>query len=267
MRSAQAIGALTDPVYDLIRVTRRDRWWLWVSFIFAASAHCALGWVVTHRLSSRLPPRSAITSDLFDIDLPVPAEVKAPPESVPETAPAPKAKTREPRAAKEPPPPSLAQAAAVVTRQDDPNAPVDLTGFVVGTATAYAGGTTASTGTSTRAVQTQAHVAGTLKRTGTVGDGATADKSRPPSVLGELNWNCPFPLEADIDRINNAIATIRVAVDAADKITRVDVLQDPAHGFGEAARRCAKGKSWRAARNREGMPTAGSVTVRVRFVR
>jgi protein TonB len=267
MRSVQGMGALTDPLGDLIGVTRRDRWWLGLSCIFSVCVHCALGWALPYRMSSGPTRHAAITAELIDVDLPEPVEVKTLPEPAPEAAPAPKARMRKPPGVKEPPQPSeLAQAASVVTRQDDPNEPVDLTSFVVGTATAYAGGTTASTGTSTKAVY-GANIAGNGKRTGTVGSGPTADKSRPPSVVGDSNWNCPFPLEADVDRISHAIATIRVDVDAGDKVTRVDVLQDPAHGFGEAARRCAMGKSWRAAQNRDGIPVAGSITVRVRFIR
>jgi protein TonB len=218
--------------------------------------------MLSHPFAANSRLRAAMASELIDIDLPAPEEEKAPLESAPVTIPLPKTRTRLPRAVKEPPPSSeLAQAAAVVTRQEEPHEPIDLTGFVTGTATAYAGGTTASTGKSKSPVYGRANITGT-------GNGEPmVDRSRPPGVVGDSNWNCPFPLEADVDRISNAIATIRVAVDAADKITRVDVLQDPAHGFGEAARRCAMGKSWRSARNLEGIPVVGSVTVRVHFIR
>lgn len=268
MRSVKAIFALTarDPVLEIIRVTRRDRWWLCLSFVFVASAHAALGWLVSQRFATRPQPGTAIATELFDVELLPPTKEKILPESRPEVAPV--AAAPAPRAAKETRPRSeLAQAATVVMAPDDSPDPVDLTGFVVGTATSFAGGTTASTGTSTRAVIASAADTAGEKGPAKKDDAIAVDRSRPPAVVGDLNWNCPFPLEADSERIDSAVVVIRVTVDAADRVTDVDVLQNPSHGFAEAARRCALNKSWRAARNREGLPVAGSVTVRVRFIR
>jgi protein TonB len=267
MRSVRTIAALKDPIYELLLVTSRDRWWLGAALAFAASAHSAFGWMVSHRLNSRPPLNAAITSEFIDIDLPPPAKEPTPPDSPPGAASAPKVRNRALRAIHEPVPSELAQAAAALTKRDDLNDTVDLTGFVSGTATAYAGGTTASMGTSTSSINGRADITGNGKSTGTAGSIPTVDQSRPPGVVGDTNWNCPFPLEAEVDRISSAIATIRVAVDAANRIISVEVLQDPTHGFGDAARDCAMAKSWRAARNREGTSIAGSVIVRIHFVR
>lgn len=272
MRSVQVMAALSDPLHDLIRASRRDRPWLPAAFVLAAGVHLAAAWLLSQRLAhpAALPP---VTSELFDIQLPEPEPEPAPAaQAEPEPAPTPlppaaKLKQREPTPAKDTPPAALAQAAAVVTRQETPDEPVDLTGFVTGNAATYAGGTTASAGTSNKPGHREVGAVGPATSTGALAGGSSVDRSQPPTVVGELDWHCPFPSEADSDRIDDAVATIRVAIDASARLTRVDVLEDPSHGFGRAAQSCARDKVWRAARDHDGKSVAGSVTVRVRFVR
>ncbi len=264
-------SVLTGPVFSLVRGTRRDRWWFWLALTVAGSAHGALGWTALGRFVPTQAPDTEITTELIDIDLPIPEKAEVPPEPEPEPEPKPEAKPRSGQRARTPPaaikPSELATAAAVVTRLDDPADPVDMTGFVVGTATAYAGGTTASSGTSTNAVRSQTGINGDGNGQSAPSNEPVVDRTRPPGVVGDTEWNCPFPREADEARIRSATAVIRVAVDATDQVVRVEVIRDPSHGFGEAARRCAMSKTWRAARNAAGQPVAGTVTVRVRFIR
>ncbi len=250
-----------------LRDQRRDRWWFLVALIVAAIAHGAFGWMVSHREAPEPPRPQTITSEFIDIDLPPAPPEPSSSDPAPQASPKPKAKTRAPRTTSKKSPPEYAQAAPIVTRPNDPSEPVDLTNFVTGTATAFAGGTTASSGTSKTPISSAGDSAGDSKSKRPTGGVSAEDLSSPPSATGDTNWNCPFPLEADVERIRNATATIRVSVNAADTLVRVDIVHDPGHGFGEAARGCAMGKSWRSARDREGKPSAGSVIVRVQFVR
>ncbi|HEX7478969.1 MAG TPA: hypothetical protein VF331_14280 [Polyangiales bacterium] len=267
MSSLQLTAARMDPLRELIINARRDRPWLWFAFAIAAAGHAAVGLWVSQRSAVRRPAAAPIVNELFELEPPEPTANQPPPEPrAPEPAPAPKLRAAAAMKAA-PSPPALAQAAAIVTKQDEPDEPVDLTGFVTGTAATYGGGTTAANATGNSPGRAHAELKGTATGKGMAADGDASDRSQPPGVVGELDWHCPFPPEADADRIDEALATIRVAVDKAGRLTRVDVLQDPAHGFGGAARRCALDKSWRAARDRDGMPVAASVTVRVRFVR
>lgn len=266
MRSVPT-AQLDGPFEQRLRDERRDRWWFFVALIAAAIAHGAFGWMVSHREAPKPLRPQTITSEFIDIDLPPAPPEPPPPDPTAQATPKPIAKTRALRTTNKPVLPETAQAAPIVTRQSDPGEPVDLTGFVAGTATAFAGGTTASSGTSKTPVSSDIDRVGDGKNKGTTGGVSPKDLSSPPSATEDTNWNCPFPLEADVERIRNATTTIRVSVNAADTLVRVDIVQDPGHGFGEAARRCAMGKSWRSARYREGRPTAGSVMVRVQFVR
>src|SRR5262249_48525400 len=91
-----------------------------------------------------------------------------------------------------------------------------------------------------------------------------SDRSRPARSPGSLDWQCPFPEEADID---HAVSTIRVDVDARGSIAEGIVVDDPGSGLGREALACARRRHWESARDRHGSPIAGSVILRVRFDR
>jgi protein TonB len=93
------------------------------------------------------------------------------------------------------------------------------------------------------------------------------DRSRAASIAGGLDWQCPFPGEADHAGIDRAVATIRVELDVAGRVSHVSIVSDPGYGFGAAARRCALAKRWIPALDRSGNARASSATLRVRFVR
>lgn len=78
---------------------------------------------------------------------------------------------------------------------------------------------------------------------------------------------CAFPAQASKEDIDEASVAIRVKVDATGKPTDVTVVSDPGHGFGEAAKTCAKKASFEPAKDKAGRPTTGEATIRVRFVR
>lgn len=173
-----------------------------------------------------------------------------------------------------PAPPAAAQAAAVLTQAPTPDEPVDLTGntMVVGTSTAFAGGTTQANGTSTTAVRNANAVAtGVPGGTGTApspGNGTGPDKSRAAGLLGSTDWDCPFPPEADAEQIDSAYVTLQVTVGADGKPSQVTIVQDPGHGFGREARRCAMRKTYNTALDRDGKALGGATKpFRVRFSR
>jgi len=218
---------------------------------------------------------SAYFARLYDVELvnappppPPPPEEKAEPEAPKPVAAAPKT------APKEAPAPAPAQAGKILTQEPDPDAPVDLTGqgFVTGNAESYAGGVTASAGTSKTAVHNMnATPGGVPGGTGTKPGPAAPtgpDLSRPPALSGSSDWDCPFPPEADVDQIDLQKVPIVVTVRADGTPESVRVVSDPGHGFGRAARQCAMRQRFEPARNREGHPVAGVLpNINVRFTR
>lgn len=221
--------------------------------------------------------QASLTAEI-DVDLKVPEpEPEPPPEpDVPPpemVAPVPSPASQQPQTPSDepPPPPAAAQAGQVLAAESDPDEPLDLTGntFVVGTGT-YAGGITASSGTSRTAVyDRKASPAGVAGGSGQKPSQAASSgpdlsrKVRPAST----NWNCPFPPEADVEQINYMRVSVVVQVDAAGKPQSVNVLNDPGYGFGRAARQCALRQSYTGALDRQGKPIAQTLTTNITFTR
>lgn len=196
-------------------------------------------------------------------------EVKEEPK--PEVAPPKDAPKDEP-----PPPPAAAQAGAVMTQEPAKDEPVDLTGntFVTGSGSTYAGGTTSAQGTSKTAVYNPAATpTGVPGGTGTVAappvQTRKEDKSRVPGLLGSVDWNdCPFPGEADAEQIDQAFVLIQVKVKPDGSPENVTVVQDPGHGFGREARKCAMRKKYSQGLDADGNAIGGMTKpFRVRFER
>jgi periplasmic protein TonB len=195
-----------------------------------------------------------------------------PPKDEPKDEPKPVVKENTPPPAE--PPPKPAEAAKVLTAEPDPNAPVDMTNsFVTGSGSTYAGGQTSSTGTSKTAVYNPA-----AANTGVAGGTGTGpapppgppkqDKSRTAGLLGSGEWNCPWPGEADAEQIDQAFVMIQVKVKPDGSPENVSILQDPGHGFGREARKCAMGKKYGYAMDADGNAIGGMTKpFRVRFER
>jgi protein TonB len=206
---------------------------------------------------------SAYLSRFYDIEMvnpppPPPPEEKPAEEEANPVVVAPKAPSRE----REAPPPAPAQAGKILTQEPDPNEPVDLTGqgFVTGNAESYAGGVTANTGTSAKAVRDlNANVGGVPGGTGTKPVVSGPDLSRLPGVVGSSQWDCPFPAEADAEDINYQRVKVLIVVRADGTAQDVKVIGDPGNGFGREARKCALARRYEPALNREGQPTAGTI--------
>lgn len=171
---------------------------------------------------------------------------------------------------KDAPAPAAAQAGQVLAADPVNNEPVDLTNtFVQGAGTSYVGGTTAPTGSAQTAVRAPGAVgSGTIGGTGTGPQGPPpVDKSRTLRLRGGLDWDCPFPPEADTEQIDQAAATIEVSVGQDGRVQSVKLISDPGHGFGRQARACAMGKSFEPALDRDGNPLSSTKQFRVTFNR
>lgn len=202
---------------------------------------------------------------------PEPEPEPPPPEPEPEPEPKPVAPPPEkppPAAPKEAPAPAAAQAGKVLTAEPTPDEPLDLTGdaFVQGNADYYAGGITASKGTSTQAVRTPvARADGVVGGTGTA-PASGVDRSRAAGIA-EKNWDCPFPAEAELEQINYQQVRVAVTVSAQGKPLDVKVIGDTSFGFGRAAQRCALSKTFIPALDRGGNPITTTAALVVTFVR
>jgi len=203
---------------------------------------------------------------------PEPEEPEPEPEKPLVPIPAPPLDTSSPE---EPPPPAAAEAAKVMTAEPPPDAPLDLTGegFISGTGTRFAGGVTASAGTSTTAVrQRGAQAGGALGTRGEKPSGSVAppvDLSKPAGLPVNANWSsCPFPAEADAEQINQAAVRVVVVVDTAGTPTSVNVLSDPGYGFGKQAQKCAMRFKYPVGLDTKGNPmTRATKPFRITFTR
>ena len=213
--------------------------------------------------------------DLYEVDLAKPPEPPPPPppevkeDKAPTPPPPPAAKAAEPP----PPPPAAAQAGRALVAEGPPSDEVADFTMTQGTAATYAGGVTQSAGTSKTAVANpSARATGTPAGTGapTAAPAPVVDKSRPAGLLGSTDWNCSsfWPSEADSEQIDQALVTIQVTVGPDGKPQKVDVIKDPGHGFGTAAKRCAMRESFQTALDPTGQAIVSQTKpFRVRFER
>lgn len=218
----------------------------------------------------------------IEVDEPPPApEVDPPPEDPEEeaeeedetVAPEPVEEAPAPEA----PPPEAAEVGQALTAEEDPDAPLDLTGdqwsMVTGPGTRFAGGTSQRGGTSSDAVRDRkAKTAGntTVKRA-TAKPGKQKknrkekDLSRPAMLASSASWNsCGFPAEAEMGQIDYARVVLVVTVGPDGKPQSVAVVGEnpPGFGFAALAQSCAYRKSFKPGLDREGNPTA-STTPRI----
>lgn len=202
---------------------------------------------------------------------PEPAKEEPKEEPKPETPPPPKEEAPKDTP---PPPPAAAQAGAVLTQEPAKDEPVDLTGntFVTGSGSTYAGGTTQAGGTSTKAVYNP-NAAATGVQGGTGPANAPpgppkVDRSRTAKIgnMGNLE-RCPFPPEADVDQVDDAVVGIEVKVTTDGRAEAVTITRDPGHGFGREAKKCALRERYEPALNADGQAIPGVYRVNFTFTR
>lgn len=199
---------------------------------------------------------------------PPPPPVKAPPKIVqppaPEPTPAPEPPPPEPAAEPPPPadtPPPPAQAAKVLA-VDNPYGEEASFTITTGQAARYAGGVTASSGTSQRAIHTNV-----VDPNARPGPRAPVRSLARPIRLQVRSWRCSWPRQADLLSIDQQTVVVRVSVKANGEVSNVKVVSDPGYGFGRTVTRCARRHLFEPARNAAGRPIAATSTIRVRFTR
>lgn len=212
--------------------------------------------------------RAVDGSVIDEIAIEVPKET--PPEPEPEPEPAAEPEATEVQAPADAVKETAAQPAAagkVLAAEADPDAPVDMTGFtmVQGEGDRFAGGTTASYGTSETAVRNPK----TSKEGIQGGQGAKPKPPPPPpdpakskaraAAARGTNWSsCGFPAQADMEQIDFARVRLSVTVDPSGKAKAVQVISDPGNGFGSLARQCAFRMVYAPALAADGSPTTAS---------
>lgn len=234
-------GQPQAPLRDVLAIgASRQRRRLALAGLIALGAHASL---VTLALTVSRPatpqaPQVREVPVVIAQRLPPP-----PPPALPPPPPAP-APRRPARLAHPHAPPAAAQAGKVVARAADPSAPLDMTGFTMltGEGQGYAGGVTASAGTSTRAVEdpnAQGHVP------------PTPDLSRAPAPA-QADWDCQWPEDQRDSDLNEARVALRVEVDRDGAPQKVEVANAPSPSFAAAARACALLATYRPALDRQG---------------
>lgn len=236
----------------------------YVALLGTIAAHGALGLLATLAGARVVAEARNLLpiSEMVEVEMPEP-----PPAPRAEPAPAEPTPTRVKVAQptpEPPPPPAAAQAGEVLDAKSDV---VDFGDtMVVGSGSAYAGGTTDSQGTSTTAVRDVA-ARGDAPPAPKPAPAVVANLSRPPQLAGGMRWDCPFPIEADDAGLDHAVVTLRIDVAADGAVRKVTVVSDPGSGFGREARRCAGSKRWVPGLDRAGAASVASATVNVRFDR
>ncbi|APR99880.1 hypothetical protein BCY86_03700 [Pajaroellobacter abortibovis] len=195
--------------------------------------------------------------DLIPISPPLEEEAKANPLSIP----SPSSPLVHPPTISPPPStpspfpteerPAATQAGALLEAKHQEEEVVDLTHtFVTGNNENFAGGTTHTLGTSSGAVY-QANAQG-----GANGkeEERQVNRSRPATIAETKDWNCPWPFEAELAHIDEAIVKVRVTVQTNGLPERVEILSDPGYGFAEEAKSCVMQHKFIPALNRDGIP-------------
>jgi protein TonB len=153
------------------------------------------------------------------------------------------------------PRPAAAQAGKVIARAPDPSEPLDLSGFdlVTGKSETFAGGFTASAGTSQKAVlNPQASARGT---------GDARPSLARPAQPGRHDWACSWPEDAQESDLRDARVGIRVSVASDGAPDSVEVVSTPGPSFGEAARRCALSEQYKPALDASGRRIPGTTSL------
>lgn len=284
-RTPRAVGPSRDPLAGVLGLGPRIPVAVMVgAAILAVSLHAgaAVGAVqaaVLHAFASwARDVRGQVALQLgqtYEVEVTKAPEQKPPepPPEPPKDEPKPEAKlVKEPPKDEPPQPPAASDAQKVLMQEPAKDEPVDLTGntFLNGNADNGNGGITQVGGKATQATYNPAAVAtGTPGGTGTAPAPAVrVDRSRPAAIKNKANLErCPFPGEADAEQIDEAVVGIEVRVAADGRPESVSIWQDPGHGFGREAKRCALREKYDAALNVDGQPVPGVYRVRFRFSR
>ena len=206
-------------------------------------------------------PPTLVTFDEIPV-APPEAPAPAPPEKeAPTRAPSAPVPHSAPKAAN--PTPSTPAVAAAGRTLTLPEAPTtsDVADFTLaqGNADAYAGGTTAATGVETtpgREPSAAAPAVPTSTQAPPPKGAPAVDLSRAASA-GNAEWSCSHLFPSDADAPDTAAVRVSVDVRPDGTPVQVNIVSDPGHGFGAAARRCAMSQRFQPALGLDGRAIAG----------
>jgi protein TonB len=269
-RGSPPAPRIVDLVFDVSSVRQRPM--VLFALLLAIGLHAAL-WLWARGSSQSLESWSAelalrVHAELSRDELVELAKPPPPPAPQPETpAPPEPAAPALHRSAHSPAqePQAPAQASAIIARAPDPSAPIDLTGetFVTGSANAYAGGVTASSGTSKKAVLVREVAPAPAKK-----QAPSAPDQSSAVALEDQAWRCPWPGTVETDSIDEQTVVLRVVVRPDGSVESARIVKDPGQGFAPAALACALRTRFSPAKDRDGRPMrAASPPIRVRFTR
>jgi len=220
---------------------------------------------------SRSPASDATTSVLVEVSV-GPGAAPADPAPISPPQPPPKAAARERRS---PPrarakslnaePSSASSGEASSDPAPGPSVPVDLRGETIVSASTgpSVGGSGDARGNGRGGGR---EVGGNPGVASPLGSGSGARSGGV--ALEDQNWSCPWPREADAERIDEQTVVIKVVVTPEGTVESATVLSDPGHGFGPAATSCALRTRFTPARDRDGRTIrAVSPPIVVRFTR
>lgn len=74
------------------------------------------------------------------------------------------------------------------------------------------------------------------------------------SVPSDTKFDCVFPPPGERANLTEAQVLVKVTVEPDGKPSTVEVVKEPGGGFAAAAKRCAMGKTYTAAKNAAGQP-------------
>ncbi|ACY14568.1 energy transducer TonB [Haliangium ochraceum] len=261
---------------------RSARPWL-AALSTAAALHLGAGTalVVGHTSAPAVAPapeqRTVRIDHVVDLapppaELPPPAPAEPPPppaEAPPPPAAAPPARAPA-RAQAQAAARAPAQAGKVLAQEPSAEAPLDFTGFDIATGEGvqFAGGVTASSGTSEQAVHGAGVAAGGSASAAAADTGADVSSRARPVSLRARDWSCPWPRAADVLSIDEQVVLLRLVVRADGSVASATTLSDPGYGFAEAALQCARSHRFQPATDAAGEPVLStSPPIRVTFVR
>jgi periplasmic protein TonB len=270
-------GGTADPLQRVIQLGATDRRRaISIALTGALLAHGSMAGALRLRGEHLETAALELEAQEVLIDREVPAPPPPPEPEMPPPPPAPARITSNaiaptpdpPQNPDEQPASEAAQAGEVLTQDADEDDEEDTEDdeentFVTGDAGTYAGGVTASGGTSLAPVRGSVVADG-----GVPGGSGTAVTAPKPSVRdlsraawldGSTSWDdCDFPGEAERDRIRDAVVEMKVTVRPNGTPQSVEIVEDPGHGFARTATACALKHQFTPALDAEGHKVWGT---------
>jgi hypothetical protein len=80
----------------------------------------------------------------------------------------------------------------------------------------------------------------------------------PARLGGYVNWNCPWPSQAEAAQVDHATVRMQALVTPEGRAKGFTVLSDPGYGFADQAKMCASRHVFQPAKDRAGRAVTGT---------